>query len=250
MTEEPTQSHATSPIRRTPTCFAHRGASGHSPENTLLAFRYAFELGADAIECDVQLNADGAPVIIHDSTVDRTTNGSGLVAELSLERLRELDAGAGEQIPELHEALALCRERGKLANLEIKADTLEQAEQVARVVGEALETGGYDDLALVSSFWHPPLVSLKSAHPRIRTATLYSGARWRLLNMITAARAIGVDALHPDVRLTSRLLVERAHEAGFQVNVWTVDQPRDMRKLASWGVDGLFTNYPERIKQR
>lgn len=250
MMEEPTLSSETFSIRRTPTCFAHRGASGHSPENTLLAFRYAFELGADAIECDVQLSADSAPVIIHDATVDRTTNGSGLVVELPLERLRELDAGAGEQIPELHEVLALCRERGKLVNLEIKADTLEQAERVARVVGEVLETGSYHGLALVSSFWHPPLISLKSAHPHIRTATLHSGTRWRLLNMITAARTAGADALHPDVRLTSRLLVERTHQAGLQVNVWTVDQPRDMRKLASWGVDGLFTNYPERIKQR
>lgn len=250
MTDEPTVSSESFFARRPPLCFAHRGASGHSPENTLLAFRYAFELGADGIECDVQLSADGAPVIIHDATVDRTTNGSGLVVDLSLEHLRALDAGAGEQIPELHEVLALCRERNKLINLEVKADTLEQADQVAKVVGKALEIGGYDDLALVSSFWHPPLVSLKSAYPQIRTATLHSGARWRLLNMITAARTIGADAIHPEARLTSRLLVERAHQAGFQVNVWTVDQPRDMRKLASWGVDGLFTNFPERIKQR
>src|SRR5579862_3133707 len=83
MTEEPTPPTPAFPAVRVPACFAHRGASGHSPENTMLAFRYAFELGADAIECDVQLSADGAPVIIHDSTVDRTTNGSGIVTELS-----------------------------------------------------------------------------------------------------------------------------------------------------------------------
>lgn len=228
------------------TCFAHRGASGRSPENTLLAFRYAFELGADAIECDVQLSADGAPVIIHDATVDRTTNGTGTVVQLSLERLRQLDAGAGEQIPQLREVLALCRERRKLVNLEVKADSLEQAERIAQVVGEALESGGYGDLALVSSFWLPALTSLKSAHPHLRTATLHSGARWRLLNMITAARATGADAIHPDVRLTSRVLVENAHAAGLQVNVWTVDQPKQMKRLASWGVDGIMTNYPER----
>jgi glycerophosphoryl diester phosphodiesterase len=250
MTEEPTATPGSFSIRRAPICFAHRGASGHSPENTLLAFRYAFELGADGIECDVQLSADGAPVIIHDSTVDRTTNGSGLVAELPLERLRELDAGAGEQIPELHEALALCRERNKLINLEVKADTVEQAEEVAKVVGKALELGGYEDLALVSSFWHPPLLGLRGAYPQLRTATLHSGARWRLLNMITAARVVGADAIHPDIRLMSRALVERAHQEGLQVNVWTVDQPKDMRKLTAWGADGLFTNYPERIKLR
>lgn len=247
MAEESDRSSAPFATRRTVTCFAHRGASGRSPENTLLAFRYAFELGADAIECDVQLSADGAPVIIHDATVDRTTNGTGAVAQLSLERLRQLDAGAGEQIPELHEVLALCRERRKLVNLEVKADSLEQAERIAQVVGEALEAGGYGDLALVSSFWLPALTGLKSAHPHLRTATLHSGARWRLLNMITAARATGADAIHPDVRLTSRVLVENAHAAGLQVNVWTVDQPKQMKRLASWGVDGIMTNYPERL---
>lgn len=247
-TEEPKLSGAPASIRRAITCFAHRGASGRSPENTMLAFRYAFELGADAIECDVQLSADGAPVIIHDATVDRTTNGSGAVAELSLERLRQLDAGAGEPIPELHEVLTLCREQGKLVNLEIKAETLEQAQRVAQVVGAVLESGGYHDLALVSSFWLPVLTSLKSAHPQIRTATLHSGIRWRWLNMITAARTTGADAIHPDVRLTSRALVQAAHAAGLHVNVWTVDQPRLMHKLVSWGVDGIMTNYPERMK--
>jgi glycerophosphoryl diester phosphodiesterase len=136
MTEESTQPGAAFTVGRAMTCFAHRGASGHSPENTLLAIRYAFELAAEAIECDVQLSVDGAPVIIHDATVDRTTNGMGAVAELSLEQLRHLDAGAGEQIPVLDEVLTLCRERRKLVNLEVKAETLEQAQRVALVVGE------------------------------------------------------------------------------------------------------------------
>jgi glycerophosphoryl diester phosphodiesterase len=245
MTEETEQPGKPLPAPRTLTCFAHRGASGHSPENTMLAFRYAFELGADAIECDVQLSADGAPVIIHDATVDRTTNGTGLVAELSLEYLRHLDAGAGEQIPELADVLALCRERGKQVNLEVKADTLEQAHRIAEVVGEALESGGYADLALVSSFWLPVLPTLKSAYPHLRVATLHSGMRWRLLNMITAARTNGADALHPDIKLASRALVESAHAVGLRVNIWTVDDARLIQRLASWGVDGIFTNFPE-----
>ncbi len=248
MVEEPHLSSDAPSARRRVTCIAHRGASGHSPENTLLAFRYAFELGADAIECDVQLSADGAPVIIHDSTVDRTTNGSGTVALLPLEMLRQLDAGAGERIPELREVLNLCREQGKQVNLEIKAETLEQAQKVAGVVAEVLESGGYLDLALVSSFWLPVLTSLKNAHPQIRTATLHSGLRWRFLNMLTAARAAGAEAIHPHERLTSRALIESAHAAGFRVNVWTVDLPAAMKRLASWGVDGIMTNYPERMR--
>ncbi len=231
-------------------CFAHRGASGHSPENTLLAFRYAFQLGADAIECDVQLSAEGAPVIIHDATVDRTTNGTGVVAQLSLAALRQLDAGAGERIPELHEVLELCRSEGKLVNLEIKADTEEEADKTARVVAEALESGGYLDLALVSSFWLRILTTLKNAHPQIRTGTLHSGLRWRLLNIITAARATGADAIHPHVALTSRALVQAAHAVGLQVNPWTVDAPKDIKRLISWGVDGIMTNHPDRLGRR
>ncbi len=250
MAEEPNRSSAgpVSTARRT-ICFAHRGASGRSPENTLLAFRYAFELGADAIECDVQLCADGVPVIIHDATVDRTTNGTGEVSRLSLDALQRLDAGAGEHIPELQEVLDLCRAAGKLANLEIKAETLEEAYRIAEVVGEVLEQEHAQGMVLVSSFWLPALISFKNAHPQIRTATLHSGIRWRFLNMLTAARAAGADAIHPHVALTSRRLVEAAHAAGLQVNVWTVDHPKTMARLASWGVDGIMTNYPERMRK-
>ncbi len=229
--------------------FAHRGASGRAPENTLLAFRYAFELGADAIECDVQLSADGEPVILHDATVDRTTNGRGAVAALSLEKLRQLDAGAGEPIPTLQEVLELCREAGKLVNLEVKAETLAQAQAIARVVGQAIERGQHHERVLVSSFWLPAVAALKQAHPAIRIATLHGGLRWRFFSMLRAARASGADAIHPQSALVSRGLVEAAHTAGLEVNVWTVDQPKTMRRLLSWGVDGIMTNYPEVLRQ-
>jgi glycerophosphoryl diester phosphodiesterase len=249
MAEEPTHSDS-APMTawRRPLCFAHRGASARSPENTLLAFRYAFELGADAIECDVQLSADGMPVIIHDSTLERTTNGKGEVAQLSLEELRKLDAGAGEPIPLLQEVLELCQSLGKMLNLELKADTLEQAYQVGQVTGEVLESGGYGEIALVSSFWLPAVTRFKNEHPQIRTGTLHSGVRWRFLNLLTAARAAGADAIHPNVQLTSRALVEAAHAAGLQVHVWTVDQLKVMKRLAAWGVDGIMTNHPERMR--
>jgi len=251
MANEPSQSDsAPTPLRRRPLCFAHRGASAHSPENTLLAFRYAFELGADGIECDVQLSADSAPVIIHDATVERTTTGTGQVAQLTLEELAQLDAGAGERIPLLQEVLDLCRSEGKLVNLEIKADTLEQANQIGNVVGKALESGDYRDIALVSSFWLQAVTRLKNAHPQVRTATLHSGFRWRFLNLLTAARAAGADAIHPNIRLTSRALVESAHAAGLQVNVWTVDLPQTIARLTSWGVDGIITNHPERMRSK
>ena len=229
-------------------CIAHRGASGRSPENTLLAFRYAFELGADAVECDVQLSADGVPIIIHDATVDRTTNGQGRVDQLSFEELRRLDAGAGEHIPTLQETLDLCREAGKHVNLELKGETLEQTNHIGQVVGEALESGDDEEMVLISSFWLPAVTRFKGEHPQFRTGTLHSGSRWRFSNMLTFARAAGADAIHPHVRLTSRALVEAAHAAGLEVNVWTVDQPKAIARLASWGVDSIMTNYPDRVR--
>jgi glycerophosphoryl diester phosphodiesterase len=227
---------------------AHRGASGRAPENTLLAFRTAFELGADAIECDVQLSADGEPVILHDATLERTTNGHGALAALRLEELRWLDAGAGERIPTLQEVLALCRAAGKLVNLEVKADTLAQALAIAQVVGKAIEQGQQQELTLVSSFWLPAVAAIKSAYPTIRVATLHSGLRWRFFSMIRAARACGASAIHPHSTLVSRSVVQAAHAAGLEVNVWTVDRPQTMQRLRSWGVDGIMTNYPEVLR--
>ena len=235
-------------MQRRVRCIGHRGASGRSPENTLLAFRYAFELGADAIECDVQLSADGEPVIIHDDAVDRTTNGQGRVDQLSFEGLRRLDAGAGEQIPTLQETLDLCQAAGKQINLELKGETLEQTHRIGQVVGEVLESGDYQDMVLISSFWLPAVTRFKGEHPQFRTGTLHSGTRWRFTNMLTFARAAGADAIHPHVRLTSRALVDAAHAAGLQVNVWTVDQPKAIARLASWGVDGIMTNYPDKVR--
>lgn len=249
MTEEQHPSEVTSAITpRRVRCIGHRGASGRSPENTLLAFRYAFELGADAIECDVQLSADGEPVIIHDATVDRTTNGQGQVDQLSFEELRRLDAGAGEQIPTLQETLDLCQAAGKQVNLELKGETLEQTNRIGQIVGEILESGDYQAMVLISSFWLPAVTRFKAEHPQFRTGTLHSGTRWRFSNMLTFARAAGADAIHPHVRLTSRALVEAAHAAGLQVNVWTVDQPKAMARLAAWGVDSIMTNYPDRVR--
>ncbi|HEU0028534.1 MAG TPA: glycerophosphodiester phosphodiesterase family protein, partial [Ktedonobacterales bacterium] len=121
-----------------PICFGHRGARGHAPENTLLAFDLAFDLGAEGIECDAQLSADGQIVIIHDSTVNRTTNGRGLVSAMTFEELRSLDAGRllrlPQRIPTLEETLALVRRRGGLLNLELKADSDAEAVAVAEAV--------------------------------------------------------------------------------------------------------------------
>lgn len=234
-------------------CFAHRGARGHAPENTLLAFNLAFDLGADAIECDVQRSSDGELVIIHDGTVNRTTNGAGAVTALSLADLRALDAGfrwrIPQRIPILAETLDLVRRRAGALNLEIKGEsvadsvaTAEVVEPVLRALEEPLRAR-----LLVSSFELPAVALLKERLPWLRVAALFGGREWQKKDMLAPALAMGAEAIHPGVSLTTADLVTQAHASGLRVNVWTANRRATIRKLLAWGVDGLFSDYPERV---
>ena len=238
-------------ISRSVTCYAHRGARGHAPENTLPAFALAFDLGAEAIECDVQRSRDGQLVIIHDGTVDRTTDGTGYVAEMSFRELRALNAGhrwrTAAQIPALEETLALVRERQGALNLEIKGESVEQSVGTALAVEPVLRT--LDDFRrriLVSSFEHPAVLELKRRLPWLRIALLY-GSEWRDQDLIAPALAANAEAIHPGVGLVTPELVQGAHAAGLAVNVWTANRLSTIRQLLAWGVDGLFSDYPERV---
>lgn len=234
-------------------CYAHRGARAHAPENTLLAFTLAFDLGADAIECDVQSSRDGALVILHDGALERTTNGSGFVAQRSLAELRALDAGRRwripQRIPTLEETLALVRARGGALNLEIKGEseheaigTAEAVEPVLRRLEEPLRAR-----LLVSSFTLPAVRALKERLPWLRVAALYGGREWRRQDLLAPALALGVEAIHPAVELVTPALIRRAHAAGLCVNVWTANRRLTIARLLAWGADGLFSDYPERV---
>jgi glycerophosphoryl diester phosphodiesterase len=234
-------------------CYAHRGARGHAPENTLRAFDLAFDLGADAIECDVQRSHDGELVIIHDGTVNRTTSGAGAVAALTFADLRALDAGRvwriPQRIPTLAETLDLVRRRGGALNLEIKGESVEESIGTAEAVTPvlyALEEPLRARL-LVSSFEHPAVALLKERLPWLRVAALYSGREWQRRDMLAPALALGAEAIHPSVSLTTAELVTQAHAAGLRVNVWTANRIGAIRKLIAWGIDGLFSDYPERV---
>ena len=233
-------------------CFAHRGARAHAPENTLLAFSLAFDLGADAIECDVQRSRDGELVIIHDGTVDRTTDGSGFVSEQSLSELRGLDAGRKwrllERIPTLEETLALVWERGGSLNLEVKGESVEESVDTARALEPMLrdQHPAFRRRLLVSSFEHPALQLLKARLPWLRSGALF-GSEWRRRDLLAPARELGAEAIHPALTLTTQALVRRAHEAGLRVNVWTANRPATIEQLIRWGVDGVFSDYPERV---
>ncbi|MEO7003637.1 MAG: glycerophosphodiester phosphodiesterase family protein [Ktedonobacterales bacterium] len=238
-----------------PVCYAHRGARGHAPENTLLAFEMAFDLGAEAIECDVQRSSDGELVILHDGTVNRTTNGRGAVATLDLATLRTLDAGARWRIPQciptLDETLALARRRGGALNLEIKGESVAESVGTAQAVAPVIEALSEDDPfrtgLLVSSFELPAVEEIKRRIPWLRVAALYGDREWRPQAMVDRALELQAEAIHPGVSLASAALVLLAHGAGLRVNVWTANRPATVRRLIGWGVDGLFSDYPERV---
>jgi len=234
-----------------PICYAHRGARGHAPENTLLAFALAFDLGADGIECDAQLSADGRLVIIHDGTVNRTTNGRGAVRDLSLAELRQLDAGRGQRIPTLEETLALVHARGGLLNLELKAESDDEALAVAEAVAAQLAATPEDDplrqRLIVSSFSLPAVEDIKRRLPWLRVGALYGTRSWTGPAMIERALALGAEAIHPYPRILTVETVRAAHAAGLRVNVWTANRWATIRQLIAWEMDGMFSDYPERV---
>jgi glycerophosphoryl diester phosphodiesterase len=223
---------------------AHRGASGSFPENTLAAFRAAIEAGAEMCELDVQLTRDGAIVVIHDDTVDRTTGGIGAVAMMTLAEMKRLDAGAkfsdrfaGERIPTLEEVFDLVEGRCAL-NIEIKSEGLETK------VTELICTRNAFGWTLVSSFDWAALARIRHIAPEIRVGLLAS--RWPA-RLIGAATEMKAAAINPRVDIVTEDLCIAAHGREMSVYAWTVDEPAEMRRLIAYGVDGIMTNWPERL---
>jgi len=236
-----------------PIIYGHRGARGHAPENTLLAFALAFDLGADAIECDVQRSSDDQLVIIHDETINRTTDGRGKVRETPFETLRALNAGVRwntpQCIPTLAETLALVEARGGAMNLEVKADSRDDALATAAVVEGTLAELDEPLRArlMVSSFELAAVEWLTARLPWLRVGALFTGSQWRKDDMVARALDLGVEALHANLSLVTPDLVERAQSAGLRVNVWTANRWATIRKLLTLGVDGIFSDVPERV---
>ncbi|TBL79591.1 glycerophosphodiester phosphodiesterase [Paenibacillus thalictri] len=233
-----------------PMIIGHRGAAGEAPENTLASFLLAVRQGAHAIELDVQLSKDGELVVIHDDTIDRTTNGKGAVAELTLEELKRYDAGlwygeqfAGETIPTLAEVFermpAEC-----VVNVEIKG---EMNGELERKLAELLYGSGRMETVLVSSFKHKSLKTLKLIAPEVRVGLGYTGD---VIDHIAFAEAFGAEvfSLHPHHKLIGLHEIGLAVSKGIRVYPYTVNGEEDMRKLLQAGASGLITDYPGRMR--
>ena len=233
-----------------PTIFAHRGASAHAPENTLAAFELALAQGADGIELDAKLSEDGHVVVIHDATVDRTTDRQGRVKDISLAELRSLDAGGffaeqyrGEKVPTLEEVFEALGKRMfvnvELTNYNTPGDHL--VESVCMLVKKC----GLQKQVLFSSFFASNLSKARGLLPEVPRGLLaFNG----LLGVW--ARSFGFafgryQALHPNLKDVTPQQVQRVHRLKRRVHVWTVNTAEDMRRLFNWDVDGIFTDDPQ-----
>ena len=220
--------------------FAHRGARGHEPENTVRSVRRAIELGADWVEVDVQVVEDDL-VVIHDDRLERTTDGEGYVVEHTLAHLRSLDAGGGERIPLLAEVFDTVDGRAGV-NIELKGSR--SAEVVAAFVRERLAAGWNREAILVSSFDHRQLRRLREIDPGIALGALIVALP---LTHAAFAEELGASSVHPSLEFIDQAFVDDAHRRGLTVFPFVVNHADDIARMAVLGVDGVFTDYPERV---
>jgi glycerophosphoryl diester phosphodiesterase len=225
-------------------CIGHRGACGHEPENTLRSIRRALEMGVDGIEIDVQRVEDEL-VVFHDSKLNRTTNGRGYLRRQTFAYVRSLDAGAGERIPTLREVTDEIAARAFL-NIELKGKGT--ARPVAELVGNLIAHQGWTPQHfIVSSFLRKELREFRvAADPRIPVGVLLARPTrfW-----LRTARLLRASAVHPPLQFTGARLVEKAHRHGLKVYVYTVNTAAAAERMRKIGVDGVFTDFPELVRE-
>ncbi len=221
-------------------CIGHRGAMGHEPENTLLSVRKALELGVDGVEIDVY-NVEDRLIVIHDRTFDRTTNGTGYIADSSFANARSLDAGKGERIPTLEEVIETVNRRA-IVNIELKGNNT--AELVAKLIRQYLQRGWTAQDFVVSSFDHYQLQQVKKIEPKITIGALIYGLPWKYLD---SAVEIGARILIPSADYVTAQLVATAHQKKLLVWIYTVNLPQEINRMRKLKIDGVFTNYPELV---
>ena len=224
--------------------FAHRGASGEAPENTLLAFREAIKQGVDAIELDVQLLRTGELAVIHDETVNRTTDGTGDVAGYNLDDIKKLDAGDGQKIPLLHEVLDLA-DKSVAVNIELKG--AKTAKPVAAEISKYLNNHGWnEEQFLVSSVSKKELKLFKKLMPNIKIGTIIS--RKTYLTTLSNAIRLNADFVVLELNHIYERQIKKAHRKGIKVYIFTINTRQGLEKVKQLGVDGIFTDYPGRFR--
>jgi glycerophosphoryl diester phosphodiesterase len=219
---------------------------GYCPENTMASFERALALGADWIELDVHMTRDSALAVMHDDTVDRTTNGHGLVRDLTIEQLRALDAGDGQQVPLLEEVLRWAHEHTVVVDIEIK-NVPQYYEGIESAVVATVEQCAMTEQVIVISFDHRAVRTVHELDARIVTGVLYAGRP--VDGGVSLARQAGADALLPQWSYVTPEDVATAHAAGLSVAPWATSDPDALRALIDAGVDGIGTNHPDVLRK-
>jgi glycerophosphoryl diester phosphodiesterase len=233
--------------------FAHRGASGYAPENTMAAFQLALDLNSDGIELDLHLTKDGHIIICHDEALERTTSGKGFINDFTLEELRRLSAGLWfderfkeERIPTLDEFLSLVSDTKLIVNFEIKNIPYYYTGIEEKLV-QAVAAKQMIDRIIVSSFDHYALAATAKMNPEVKLGLLFSTRilePWQYASQLPFASY----SIHPDYTFIDEQYIRRCHEFGYKVYPYTVDNRDWYEKMRAAGLDGIFTNYPDLMK--
>ena len=236
-------------VQRRPLVWAHRGASGYAPENTLPAFQKAFQMGADGIELDVQMTKDGELVVCHDETIGRTSNGSGWIKDKTLAELKALDFSCGQKdfagvtIPTMREVFELLAPTDMIINIELKTGIvfyLGMAKKLLELTSEC----GFSDRVIYSSFNHYTIKHIREIAPEAKLGFLYADGT---IDMPSYAIKHGVQALHPALyNIQFPGFIEECRQRGLAVNVWTVNEEEHLGLCCKAGVDAIITNYPDK----
>lgn len=233
--------------------YAHRGASGYYPENTMLAFEKALELGATGIETDIQMTKDGELVLIHDELVNRTTDGNGLVKDYTYSELSKLDAGGklfpefkGLKIPTLKELLEFAKEKNLMLDLEIKSNVIQYPNIEEKIIDTIYDYKMQDNVIL-SSFNHYSLVKVKKISKKIKIGLLYVAG---LYHPERYAKSIGAEALHPYFHAVNNpKIIKDIKKSKILINPYTINDENFLKLFVDYGVTGIITNYPDRLSK-
>lgn len=213
----------------------HRGARANDPENTIRSIKTAITCGVDMVEVDVRLSRDGIPVVIHDETVDRTTNGSGSVSEMYAHEICELDAGGGERVPMFDDVLEFMKTADINLIIEIKEIGIQDS------VLNSIKNKKMEDNVIISSFFHPSVLHLKRSDTGIKTGVIFSSLPIRAWILAADANA---DIMFPKLNRTTDDLVRGAHEHGIAVYPWVVNTRDEYLHAAEMEVDGIVSDHP------
>lgn len=232
--------------------YGHRGASGYYPENTMIAFEKAVALGANGIETDVQMTKDGVLVLIHDESVERTTNGLGYVKDYSYKDIKELNSSnymknynTKTYVPTVEEFLAFAKAHDIYINFELK-NSIFPYDRMENKLIDAILRVGVEDKVILSSFNHYSVVRCKEIYSNIKTGILYMEA---LYKPEVYCKSVKADTIHPYYLSVNENVIMSAHKLGIKVNPFTINDEKTMKSLISIGVDGIITNYPDKLKR-